>query len=246
MKIKSFVFFALTLASTALLSSSCNRIASAFMPAVQGDGNITSENRQADAFKSVSFEGTYTVILTQGATQEIKIETDKNLLSHITTKVEDGELRVKSEDNLQPTKAITVYISNPTYNGIECAGFSKVTATTPIKSDNLKLDIAGSGNFTLEVHTPKLSTDISGSGTMNLSGDAATQKIDIAGSGNIKAANLTSETATIDIAGSGDAFINATKTINASISGSGRVKYSGTATDIHSDISGSGKVERAQ
>lgn len=231
------------LASTALLSSSCNRIASAFMPSVSGDGNITTENRQTEAFKSVSFEGAYVVVLTQGPTQEIRIETDKNLLTHIATTVSNGELTVKSEDNLSPTKSITVYISNPTYNKIESAGSSKISATTPINSDDLKLDIAGSGNYTLEVHTPKLATDISGSGTMNLSGDATAQKVDIAGSGNIKAANLTSESAAIDIAGSGDAFINVSKSIKASISGSGRVKYSGTATDIHSDISGSGKVE---
>jgi hypothetical protein len=233
-------------ALAALLSSSCNRIVSAFMPTVSGDGNITTENRQTDAFKSVGFEGSYVVVLTQGPTQEIRIETDKNLLSHITTTVSNGELKVKSEDNLSPTKSITVYITNPTYNDIASAGSSKISATTPIKSDDLKLAIAGSGNYTLEVHTPKLATDISGSGTMNLSGDATAQKIDVAGSGTIKAANLTSESATIDIAGSGDAFINASKSINASISGSGRVKYSGTASDIHTDISGSGKIERAQ
>src|SRR5436190_3819392 len=177
------------LASAALLSSSCNRIASAFAPSIEGDGNITTETRQTPAFESVEFEGAYIVVLTQGPTQDVRIETDKNILSHITSTVAGGKLTISSEGNLEPTSTIKVYVTNPTFTGIESDGSSKVSATTPINSNTLSLGIAGSGNYNLEVHTKKLSTDISGSGTMELKGDAAQHSMDIAGSGNIKAAN---------------------------------------------------------
>jgi hypothetical protein len=46
----------------------------------------------------------------------------------------------------------------------------------------------------------------------------------------------------VRIAGSGDAKVHATKSLDVSIAGSGDVSYKGNPTKISQDIAGSGKV----
>jgi hypothetical protein len=222
----------------------CSKLASAVLESYNGDGTIVKDARTVTAFHAVEFDGGYEIVLTQGPTTDVRIETDKNLLEHITTEVKDGKLIVESHGNLNPTKSITVYITSPDYSAIEVDGAGHVTATTPIKSNDLALGISGSGHYELELHVNQLKSEIAGSGTLDLKGDAANHRIDISGSGKILAKDLHSDSTNIDIAGSGNTHLNVAKYLAASISGSGNVRYSGAVTDVHSNIEGSGNVER--
>ncbi|HEY3874370.1 MAG TPA: head GIN domain-containing protein [Candidatus Kapabacteria bacterium] len=226
--------------------SSCSKLA-AFMPnTYSGNGTVTNETRNTEPFQAVELEGAYDVTVTQGLTTEVKIETDQNLLAHITTTVKDGKLIVKSEGNLQPTKNILVSITSPNYHSIESDGSSDIHGATPIVSDDLKLDLEGSGSYDLGVNVKKLQSEIEGSGTITLHGISGDHKMSIDGSGDIDADSLTAETAKIEIEGSGDASLNVNTRLDASINGSGGVKYRGPVTDVHTDISGSGSVGRTQ
>src|SRR5512141_2540880 len=95
----------------------CSKLASAVLESYSGNGTIVSDTRHVTPFHAVEFDGGYEVVLTQGPTTDVRIETDKNLLEHITTEVKDGKLVVESHGNLNPTKSITVYITSPDYTG---------------------------------------------------------------------------------------------------------------------------------
>ena len=217
----------------------------AFIPGTYtGNGTITTDTRNTGPFQSVELDGAYDVTITQGLTTEVKIETDQNLLSHISTTVKDGKLTVKSDGNLQPTKAVNVSITSPNFNSIESDGSSDIHGATPLVSDNLVLELDGSGSFDLGVNVKKLKSNIEGSGTMKLYGITQEHSAEIAGSGDIIADSLSSDRSKIDIEGSGDARVNVTTRLDASIAGSGGIKYRGPVTDVHTDISGSGSVGR--
>jgi hypothetical protein len=49
----------------------------------------------------------------------------------------------------------------------------------------------------------------------------------------------------VSIAGSGDARVNATESIDARVAGSGDVTYSGHPHDVNRRVSGSGSIESA-
>ena len=233
-------------AGVVLLSSffGCGKLSSSVFETYTGSGTIATESRNVPAFHAVEFDGAYEVVLTQGNAQDVRIESDQNLFPHITTTVENGKLIVNSEGNLRPTKEIKVYITTPNYSLIEVDGAGHITATTPITSDNLTLDISGSGKYELDLHVKSLKTDIAGAGTIKLTGDAAHHAIDISGSGKILANDLKSDTTSVEIDGSGNTHLNVSKYLAATISGSGNVRYSGPVTDVHSNIEGSGNVER--
>jgi hypothetical protein len=82
-----------------------------------------------------------------------------------------------------------------------------------------------------------------GSGDISTAGTADSQDILIGGSGAYHAPDLKSKTATITIAGSGDADLNATEKLNVTIAGSGSVTYTGDPT-VTQHILGSGTVKK--
>ena len=185
----------------ALSFAGCTRVSSVF-ETYTGDGTITTDQRHLAKFQAIDLEGAYDVILSQGEPSEVRIETDKNLLDHITTKVKDGKLTVSSEGNLRPTKTIKLYISSPTYSAIDLAGSGDIHAPAPITSDKLTLGLAGSGNYDLQVKVKDLTTSISGSGSIKLAGSADTHIAEVAGSGDLLADSLFSGTTKVDVMGS--------------------------------------------
>ena len=226
------------------LIMSCNRLWSAVEP-VNGNGHIVNTTREVTSFNGVEFDGSFEVILTQGPTTSLRIETDSNLLPYIKSDVEKGKtLIVHSEGNLHPTKDIIVYISSPNYRSVEIDGSAQIHATTPISSDSLSLEVHGSGKYDLEVHVTKLSSDIAGSGRFFLRGNATSHTIDVAGSGDIRADSLLTESTKVDISGSGKAILQVSRELDASVSGSGNVRYKGSVSQLHTSISGSGSVEK--
>ncbi|SRR5579883_1470641 len=208
-----------------------------------GDGNETTEARSLPPFHDIELGGAYEVVLTQGNTSEVRIETDKNLLEHITTTVTNGKLVINSDGNLRPTNTIRVFITTPNYTSVELEGSGSVHGATPINSNALALDLSGSGEYDLDVHAKQLESRVEGSGTIKLSGNTDKHTVDIAGSGNIKGGDLIAQETAVNIEGSGNALVNVEHKLDASIAGSGSIRYRGASTEVHSNITGSGSVE---
>jgi hypothetical protein len=230
----------------ALPFMSCLKLSSAILQMHEGDGKITVDTRNPGEFQKVDIDGSYDVTIIQGPQSEVRIETDQNLLSHITSTIKDGELTISSEGNLRPTKNVAITITSPNYESVIIEGSSDVKASTPITSSDLSLGLEGSGSLAAELHAQHLKTEIVGSGDMKLSGDTRPHSLEINGSGDLAAAKLLSDTAKIALTGSGDASVNVTSRLSASIAGSGSVRYLGDVKDVHSSIAGSGSVDRSE
>ena len=67
---------------------------------IKGNGNVKKETREVSNFTGVSLSGNMNVQLAYGSSNSITVEGDENLLSYIDTKVEDGNLVVKSKDRV--------------------------------------------------------------------------------------------------------------------------------------------------
>ncbi|HET6400788.1 MAG TPA: head GIN domain-containing protein [Candidatus Kapabacteria bacterium] len=223
----------------------CAKLAAILPNTYAGNGAIATDVRQPGTFQSVELDGAYDVVLTQGAASEVRIETDQNLLPHIQTMVSNGTLTVESDGNIEPSKSILVYISSPNYRSVESNGSSDIRGATPIASDELKLALDGSGSYTLGLNVKRLKSEIEGSGTISLTGMAGNHSSEINGSGDLRTDSLAVDSATIAISGSGDARVNVRSRLDASINGAARVRYRGPVTDVHTEISGSGSVDRA-
>lgn len=225
-----------------LFIASCNP----FHRTINGDGNITTSERNISSVQSIKCAGSYDVQLTQGSPTLVKIEADQNLQTYIVTEVDGDELSVNTQHdvNISPTQKIKVFIITDKLEAFQLNGSGSVTTTNKFTgADHLDIGIAGSGNIHFNVNTPDITSSISGTGDIYLSGETRDSKINIAGSGNYHADDLKSENVKIEIAGTGDAHLFADSTLDIHIAGVGNVYYKGDPS-ITQNIAGTGKIKK--
>jgi len=108
---------------------------------------------------------------------------------------------------------------------------------------SLKISVSGSGDVEASnLQLENCSTSTNGSGDMKLSGAVVDLSIKVSGSGDINAYNLKAVNASITCNGSGDVVVNVVEKLQANLSGSGDVTYTGSPSMVDVDARGSGEV----
>jgi len=208
---------------------------------------VIKETRQVSNFDSIELSGSGEVILTQGSSESLTIETDDNVMEYIEAKVENGTLKLglvtgfPTGVNIQTYTRLIFYVSANNLTGLSTSGSGQIE-TDNIEADRLDLSVSGSGTIQItDLLASELRADISGSGGINLGGDVAVQDVDVSGSGNYEAGEVCSASVKVSVSGSGNAIVCAIETLDASVSGSGNVNYYGSP-EINVSDSGSGNV----
>lgn len=191
----------------------------------QGSGAVRTETRTVSGFSAIQLGGNGDVKIEQSGTESLTITAEENLLPLLTSDVVNNELRlgVKDGARIDTTQPITYTVTVKDLTGMEVAGSGTQTATK-VKTASLRIRMAGSGS-------------ISATGT------ADAQDVQMAGSGTYRGSGLTSKTATVKSAGSGNAEIAVSDGLDVTIIGSGSVTYTGSP-QIKQSILGSGSLQK--
>lgn len=217
---------------------------------ITGNGNQQKETRQVTAFSGISLSGSMNVQLTYGNADNIVVEGDENLLPYIETKVEDGNLIIRTKDRvgLKTKNKLMVYVSLTKLTALKVSGSGNISGSGDFSNDGeTSIALSGSGNINLAMNSfRETKIAISGSGNVILKGKSS-NNIDatISGSGNIDCSNVVCDDVSAHVSGSGNIKVFANKSIDAKVSGSGNIYYKGAATNINLKSSGSGKIIKA-
>uniref|UniRef100_UPI00260E07C1 GIN domain-containing protein n=1 Tax=Chitinophaga sp. TaxID=1869181 RepID=UPI00260E07C1 len=135
-----------------------------------------------------------------------------------------------------------VHIQSEDYRRVVFSGSGEVTTPDTIRSTQFTADLNGSGNARLKVDANELRLYLSGSGNIRAEGKSRDYHASIEGSGNIHADAVKTVNANVKITGSGNQSISVSDRLDARITGSGNIRYSGNPPTVNVNISGSGKV----
>jgi hypothetical protein len=203
------------------------------------------EKRNVSGFHSISSAGPFNVYIKIDGTESLKISASPDVISEIETIVDNGNLKIRfkhhDEWKHEDMGNIDIYVSAKSLSSLSNAGSGKVKVDGYLDGEKVNCSLSGSGDITSGVKSGNLHVSISGSGTVHLKGSADDTHISIAGSGDLQGKNLKTSSASISIAGSGSAYLDADKELSANIVGSGNVVYSGNAK-VDSRTVGSGRV----
>ncbi len=191
---------------------------------VKGSGNVSSETRNLSGFSGIDLQGSADVDVAFGEPESVVVEAEDNILPLIETKVQNGQLVIstKPNTNLSTTKPVRVHVKMKSLDAVSISGSGSVTAPGMI-ADSVKVDLSGSGNI-------------------NLSGSAKNANITLGGSGNVLCDQLKASSVKVVVSGSGNAKVYASDSLDATVSGSGNIQYSGNPAQVNKNISGSGSI----
>jgi hypothetical protein len=211
-----------------------------------------TQDRHLTGFHAVSLSSSFDVYVTQGTTESVKVEAPSDVIDRIITEVDGDVLKIRNKNGTfnwnswfgSSHKKIVIYVSVKDIHAISVSGSGDVSFKEGLHSDKFDLHLSGSGDVQGKLDVKTLSASISGSGDVKLSGIAETSTVGLSGSGDFMARDLVTVTSMVRTSGSGDASVNATQKLDARISGSGDIRYTGGAKQVSSSSNGSGDVRR--
>jgi hypothetical protein len=189
----------------------------------EGSGVPATQAREVAAFKSLELAGSNNVVIRVGGKQSVLVKADDNFIDLVTTEVQSGTLVIANTPGSFTTKSPTsVEVTVPT-----------LTALT----------LSGSGNIVVnDIEAESLKVALPGSGTLTGSGTATRLDVTVSGSGVVQFTRLVANDVQALVSGSGSIFITATKSLDASVAGSGAILYTGSPQDVTKSVTGSGAI----
>jgi hypothetical protein len=192
---------------------------------IKGDGVIKTENRPIADFSALVVKGGYKIRWSTGK-PALTISSDQNLLPLVKTIVSGNTLQIDWEENLVPTKGITITLSSGSLADVQLTGAINLTAGQ-LSGHDLKLESNGASVISVDGSVANLEAKLSGASKLN-------------------AKSLQTQTATLSLDGASYGDVTVTDTLNASISGAGVLTYSGNPKSVEKNVSGAGSIRPRQ
>ena len=119
-----------------------------------------------------------------------------------------------------------------------------VLFTKPFHLDYFSVGLIANGDRLISAYESQFSGTILGSGNITATGTVQNLSASIKGSGNLNLQSVQARAARVSIAGSGDATVNASDELSASIAGSGDIRYAGDPPRVEKNVAGSGSIRK--
>jgi phage shock protein PspC (stress-responsive transcriptional regulator) len=192
------------------------------------DGNKNNEvtnagKRSLNIFSQIVSDASVKVILHASTTNYVVVNASLDVARLIETSVHNGILTIDEEGDYSIDKPVIVDVYSPRYESIELSGSGDIiTNETLPMSNNVVVNLNGSGNITLL-------------------GKCEDLKVNLGGSGNIDLKKIACARANIELSGSGNIDLNVKEKLQGDLSGSGNISNSGKAKS-ELNVSGSGRI----
>ncbi len=192
---------------------------------VEGSGVAATETRDVAPFAAVDLAGSNNVSVHVGGEQSVVVSADDNLLDHVTTTVENGKLVIGTTPGSMTTKTpMSVDVTVPSLHALTLSGSGTVVADG--------------------IAAKRLTVALPGSGILRASGTTTALEIEHAGSGDAQLEGIAASDVHAVLSGSGRIVVTATKSLDATVSGSGAIFYGGDPAQVTTSVTGSGVVMR--
>jgi Putative auto-transporter adhesin, head GIN domain len=201
-------------------------------PKIIGSGNIVTKDIPVQSFDELAAKGVFSLVLTQGDKESLKIEADDNLQPYFQVRNEGSKLYVdmKKDVNFDTKKKIRIYITFHKLKSIDLKTVGNISSTNSLVFENLKIDNKSVGSVDLNVTAQSLNIDNKSVGDVKLNGKADHVVIRNNGVGSIQAASFIVQDMDIENTGVGSAEVNASKELKVKDSMLGKVKNKGAAS----------------
>jgi hypothetical protein len=189
-----------------------------------GSGNIATEKRDLDGFRSVEVSGAFKVEIVAGKDFSVEVQADDNIIPLVDTHVSGETLYIELDKGVSTKNDMIVRLTAPNIDQVESSGASKVNLSD-IRNDSLNIQASGASKIVVSGETSKL-------------------EIEISGASGVDAEQLRASNVRVDASGASKATVNATGELQAAASGASKILYTGEPATVNKDESGGSRVTR--
>lgn len=232
-------------AIVAIFMTSCNFDLN-IAPGIKGDGNVVVKNRKINTdFDAITVSRGIEVYITQGYDVALQVEADKNLHDIISTEVENGVLKILSEENIKSAEAKIVHLTVNDLNSIATTSGAYVQSDNKIKTDLLTLNSTSGSHIDLDVSSITLNCQTTSGAGIKLSGTTENLKVAATSGSYIKASDLQAGVTKASATSGASISLNTSEEITANANSGGSIKYTGNPEKVTKNSSVSGSIRQS-
>jgi len=202
----------------------------------QETGEIIREDVEVAEFTTITVFENITLVVKQGTTQKVEIETGENLRNEVAAVVEDGRLVLTDTNDCNYVRdyvTTVVYVTTPNLTEIRSSTGFPIRSNGILNFERLSLLSESftnpeaettDGEFDLELNVTSLSITVNGIAYFKLKGTAENLNINIAaGDSRIETQELIAQNVNLNHRGSNDILINPQSKLSGVLRGTGDV-----------------------
>lgn len=172
-------------------------------------------------FNAIEVGGVFKVFLQQGTEQIVRFEAKEDIAGKVWAEVKGTTLTFGTR-NVSPSK-VTIYVNYVSLERLEATGAASVTGLSVIQSEKFDLETSGAAKVSLQLDVKNLVSETSGAVDLKLSGRAEYHRAEISGAANMKAWELETSKANVEVSGAAQAKLNVKDEIKGETSGVGKI-----------------------
>lgn len=180
-------------------------------------------SRDVSGFDTIRLSGQFNGTVVVGKTEGLTLTGGGDLEKRFVAEVRGDELRIKLTRNRHRGDTITIAV-----NAKELEEFI----------------IEGAGKFDIKgIDSEEFSVKLPGAASITMAGKCGELNISIAGAATVKAEDLICQHGHVKISGTGTISLHASESIDARVSGLGKIEVYGHPEEIDQHISGLGRIK---
>jgi len=187
-----------------------------------GAPRVISQSRPVAPFSRVALAGDNVVTVSVGPRQSVVVRARQNMLGHVTTRVRAGNLVIGNSNVTE----------GPTSVSVRVPSLSSVTITR-----------GGAGVISVRgVDSSSFTVTVAGAGVVRASGATPRLYVTVAGAADVELGAVVAREARTLVSGSGRLVVQATRRLDASVTGDGVIQYEGHPVQIVTSVTGNGAI----
>lgn len=211
---------------------------SACGPVVVGSGRVADETRAAGAWRTLHVASGIQATVERGA-PVVTVTTDDNLQPLVETFLDGDALvvRLRPFSAVETSNGVRVTVRGDRFEGLQASGGATVSGEATAASGFTVGASGGSVVTVTGIDSDAVRVDASGGSLVTFSGRCSTHAVNASGGARVDSAQLACTRATVDGSGASWVSVNASETVDGSVSGGSQLYVDGTA---RADVRASG------
>lgn len=210
---------------------------------VRGNGSVETVERSIDNdFSEISVSRGLDVYLTQGDIVSLIVEADENLHDIIITEVENGVLKITTDENISFSKSKKVMLMFKDVSKIKATSGSDVFSTNTIVADNLELTTTSGSDMEVDIDVQVADCRSTSGSDLRVSGKTNKLYAEATSGSDIKAGNLKAKVSEARATSGADITLNTSEELYAKATSGGDIKYSGNPERVTKKDGVSGSI----
>ena len=211
----------------------------------KGNGNITTQTRSiSEKFDKIHVDSGIDLIVSQEDVTTVTVETDENIQSIITTKVENGVLIISSDSSYETNRSPEVRVNLPLINSLKSSSGSTITSGNTLKSTSLTVISSTGSEIEIDVEADYISLESSSGSEITSTGKALKVETSSSSGSSINAGDLKANEVFAQTSSGSSTTVFPILSLKAKASSGSDVSYKNIPKNIEKEESSGGSVSK--